>query len=240
MHDRKLLLAAVPALALMLATAVASAQAPPPSTPPPTAPGTAVEPEAKKTPSFIKAYKFRPYLYWGAALGLNILPVKNTLCPGQVTCVGSPVGFGFQLDMGARFHHLIALELLYDAYFFLKAEDYYNNATWQSIRLDAHIYFLAGANIEIFGIVGGGVNFFGDKFHVEAKGGGFVVGAGIDFVPAKSFSVGAQLLYRGAVFGSYDPNFEDPDTGADLGSVNRKYMHGVVFQVNLQFRYVII
>ena len=227
---KKRILAVMPALALALATALAGAQAPndPPATGNP-------QPEGK----FLRAYQFRPMLYWGAGLGIDILPRRNELCPGGTTCVGSPVGFGFSLDMGARVHYLVALELTYDAFFFREAQDYYNQATWQSIRLDLKVFLLAGANIEIYVLGGGGVNFFGDKFGVDTTGGGFEAGAGIDFIPAQSFSVGAALLYRGTVFGDYE-KFADPDVIGERLYADRSFMHGILFVINLQFRYVIV
>lgn len=234
MQPRKLLLAVLPA-ALMLVTALAEAQAPPAAPPPAAAPGTETQPQKKS--KFLKAYKFRPMLYWGAGLGLNILPQRNAICPVDETCIGSPVGFGFSLDMGARVHYLVGLELTYDAFFFMKHAEYYNQATWQSIRLDVRVYLLAGANIELYLMGGGGVNFFGDKFAVNTTGGGFEAGAGIDFVPANSFTVGAQLLYRGSVFKEFN---KFRDASGTLLHTDRSYMHGILFVVNLQFRYIIV
>ncbi len=236
MDPRKLLPVVLPAAALVLFAALAQAQAPAAAPPPAAPPGA--QPEPEKKPSFLRAYKFRPMLYWGAGLGLNILPARNNLCPGGRTCIGNPAGFGFSLDMGARFHYLVGLELTYDAFFFSKQADYYNQATWQSIRLDARIYILAGANIEIYALAGGGVNFFGDKFAVDTTGGGFEAGVGIDFVPSQAFTVGAQVLYRGSVFRSFCPEYADcslPDS-----NVAREFMHGILIMVNLQFRYIIV
>jgi hypothetical protein len=232
MDPRKLLAAVLPAAALILLAAVAQAQ----SAAPPAAPPAGAQPEPAKKPGFLRAYKFRPMLYWGAGMGLNLLPARNSLCPGGRTCIGSPVGFGFSLDMGARFHYLVGLELTYDAFFFSKTSEYYNQATWQSVRLDARVYILAGANIEIYALAGGGVNFFGDRFAVDTTGGGFEAGLGIDFVPSQAFTVGAQVLYRGSVFKEFD-RFEDE--GEPLHS-DRSYMHGILIMVNLQFRYIIV
>ncbi|MBW2261899.1 MAG: hypothetical protein JRG91_08005 [Deltaproteobacteria bacterium] len=238
MDPRKLFPAVLPAAALILLTAVAEAQAPA-AAPPPSAPPAGAQPAPAKKPGFLKAYKFRPMLYWGAGLGLNILPARNNLCPDNTTCVGSPAGFGFSLDMGARFHYLVGLELTYDAFFFSKASSYYNQATWQSVRLDARIYVLAGANIEVYIMAGGGVNFFGDKFDVDSTGGGFEAGVGIDFVPSQAFTVGAQVLYRGSVFKSFCPEYADCVTSPS-SRVSREFMHGVLIMVNLQFRYIIV
>ena len=237
MDPRKLLPAVLPALVLILFAALAEAQAP--AAPPPSAPPPGAETEPAKKPGFLRAYKFRPMLYWGAGLGLNILPARNNLCPGGQTCIGNPAGFGFSLDMGARFHYLVGLELTYDAFFFSKQADHYNQATWQSIRLDARIYILAGANIEIFALAGGGVNFFGDRFDVDTTGGGFEAGLGIDFVPSQSFTVGAQVLYRGSVFRSFCPEYTNCET-TPTDKVDREFMHGVLITVNLQFRYIIV
>ena len=239
MNTRTLVVTALGALALaaMLAASQAQAQTAPTSHPPS---GSTVGP---RPPGFLKAYHFRPHLYWGASLGLNVLPSRNDLCPGDLTCIGSPVGFGFDIHMGFRIHYLFGLQLDYKAYFFSEARDYYNNATWQSIHLDAHIYLLAGANIEVYLLGGGGVDFFGDKFAVETTGGGFEAGAGLDFVPSPGFTVGGKILYRGGVFGGYNPGFQcDDGTGTltSCGTVDKHYTHGIEIMVNMRFRYVIV
>jgi hypothetical protein len=228
----------LPALLVLSIASQALAQAPPPSAPPPSAPPPGAQ-EPEKKPGFLRAYHFRPYVYGGGGLGLSILPAKNNLCPGGITCIGGPVGFGFALDVGARFHYLVALELNYDAFFHMEDDDYYRRATWQAITLDLRIYALAGSVVEIYALAGGGVNFFGDQYKADVTGGGFEVGAGVDFVPAPSFTIGAKVMYRGGVFPEFRSSFTDDATG-DKYTIKQNIMHGIFIMFNLQLRYIIV
>jgi hypothetical protein len=229
MRERHFIAATMVALVVMMASAGALAQAPP-ATPPPA--GTT--PPPGEEPGFLKPLQFRPMLYWGAGLGLEILPKPTTLCPTSTTCIGSPAGFGFEFHMGARPHYLIALDLMYDAYFFSEKKSAYNQATLQSIMADVRVYLLAGANLEIYAMAGGGVSFFGDKYSVQTMGGGFKVGAGIEFIPSPAFSVGLVAQYRGTYFKGHEPAYDS------TLFVNGAFLHGVDIMLNLQFRYVLV
>ncbi len=225
-----------PVTALLLALALAwipdpaAAQAPPPSAPPP---GTATgQPPTKQ--GFLKAYNFKPTLYWGAGLGVDILPAKDAVCPtGVSTCIGAPVGGGFEFHMGARFHYLIAADITYDAFFFPQKRNTYNRATLQNVRLDLRVYLLSGANLEVFLFGGGGIAFFGDEYKIDGTGGGFGAGAGLELRPSLGFSFDITAGYRGAIFNKIDTDFGTTETVA-----HDAFLHGVFIMMQLQFHYV--
>ena len=226
MHERSYIIASAAALAAFMFCASAFGQAAPPAPP-----GSEAPPE--KT-SNLKAYKFRPNLYWGAGLGLTFMPKPKTMCPTSETCIGSPAGFGFEFHMGARPHYLVAVDLMYDAFFFSEEKEAYNQATLQTIHAALRIYFLAGATIEVFGLVGGGVNFFGDKYNVQTTGGGFRMGVGAEWVPTPAFSIGLMALYKGAFFPSHKADY---DSTLNVGS---ELLHTIDIMLNVAFRYVLV
>jgi hypothetical protein len=214
-------------VAMLTAAAQVGAQAPPPKEQPP--------PPEKK--GILKPYQFRPNLYWGAGLGLDIMPLPKTLCPGGVNgaCIGMPLGFGFEFHMGARPHYLVAIDLMYDAFFFPEEKSAYNQATLQSIHAGVRFYVLAGANIEAYLLAGGGVNFFGDRYSVQSTGGGFRAGAGVEFVPSPAFSVGVVAQYKGTYFPQHEAKIDVDDS-----TVEGAFLHGIDVMLNLAFHYVLV
>ncbi len=223
MHQIKTMTSFALGLALMLACAGALAQAP-------------VAPEEPAKAGFLKAYKFRPNLYWGAGLGLTFMPQPKTLCPTQETCIGSLAGFGFEFHMGARPHYLLALDLQYNAFFFAEEKNAYSQATLQLLEAAVRVYVLAGATIEIYLTAGGGVAFFGDEYNVKTTGGGFKAGAGVELVPTPAFSVGLVALYRG----NYLKAHQVPYTTTVDPRVPGSLLHSIDIMLNLQFRYVLV